>query len=179
MSGLSADVWFPVVTLVVGTILAGFFQQRADRRATDRDKEARREQRTDAARLRRIEFQRSTLLELQERVAEYLRATGEAHHADEMAARQTGAWHSNLLPEGVNNRIFVAQTSMTKLRERVKDEQIRSMVKKLTQICVDVLLTDSATRGRELMTAAGELSGSLNECIGEQLRTLDDLEETM
>jgi hypothetical protein len=63
--GVKPETWFPVVTLIVGAVGKGFGDFLNDKRKTKAEKEARHEQRLDALRLRRVEFQRSTLLDLQ------------------------------------------------------------------------------------------------------------------
>lgn len=88
MVGLAPEVWFPVVTLMGGAMIGVITQTITDWRTAERERLARLEQRQDAARDRRIEFQRATLLELRERVGELIRAAGEANHSDEMSLRK-------------------------------------------------------------------------------------------
>lgn len=79
--GVSPEIRFPVITLIVGVVLKGIFDAITDGRAERREKDARRALRLDAFRQRRDEFQRATLLELQEVVARLVRFAGRAHHA--------------------------------------------------------------------------------------------------
>ncbi|MDI6835818.1 MAG: hypothetical protein QMD99_08900 [Rhizobiaceae bacterium] len=80
--GIPSDVWFPVVTLIIGSVLKGLYDLMADQRVERREKAARLEMRHDAQMLRKTEFQRKTILELQEEVAKLARATGQMNHAD-------------------------------------------------------------------------------------------------
>ncbi len=94
-----------------------------------------------------------------------------------MVFKDTGKWRSTLLPEGVSHRFFLAQTSTIRLRERVSDEPIRQLAKELTNVCVEVGMADSQSKGRHWMIQAADISGVLNMRIGEQLRTLDNIED--
>src|SRR5215831_5411276 len=60
--GIPPETWFPVVTLITGVMLKAVFDMMTDRRTALREREARRDQRRDALRLKRVEFQRATLM---------------------------------------------------------------------------------------------------------------------
>jgi hypothetical protein len=83
--GLKPETWFPVITLIAGAGLTGILAFMADRRKLFGEKEARKDQRLDAARIRRIEFQHATLLELQEAMAKLARFAGQTYIHDFIA----------------------------------------------------------------------------------------------
>ena len=178
-SGITAATLLPVITLVIGAVLTALFQYFSDLRSDQREANSRREQRRDAAKLRRIEFQRATLLGLQDRVAELIRAYGKGHVADEAMFKQTGRWRTHLYPEGVSNEIFDVQREVTKLYVRVRDESVRRDVSTVIEAGVRAgLANDRDTAEREIMSA-GTVTGRINQRIGELLRTLDDEEDAL
>src|SRR4051794_25780939 len=109
--GVPPQVWFPVITLIIGAILKGIFDLVADYRRAHREREARREHRDEAISFRRAEFQRTTLLELQENVAILMRFAAQAHHHDVMAYRQSGKWQRALLSPELNEGSRKAQAT--------------------------------------------------------------------
>lgn len=115
--------WFPFLTLVLGYRLKTFEAWIQDKRTAVREREARDEARRDLRVTRRDAFQRDTLLELQDAVQKLGRGTAAAQHADEMTFRQSNVWRKELLPEDVNQQLFVAQRQTTLLSSRVRDER--------------------------------------------------------
>jgi hypothetical protein len=91
---------------------------------TQRDRAGRVEQRQD----QRDDFQRQTLLELQEAVARFGRAVGRANHRDWMIYKETGTWGQALLPGELDEEFLAAQVQLGLLRERVRDDQLRTLV---------------------------------------------------
>lgn len=77
----------------------------------------------------------------------------------------------------MSQRFFLAQTSSIKLRERVSDAPIRQLAKELSEVCVQATMAESQGRSRSWMIQAADISGVLNLRIGEQLRTLDNIED--
>ncbi|MGX5846914.1 hypothetical protein ACWGTO_07530 [Mesorhizobium sp. PL10] len=176
-AGLSPEVWFPVVTLVAGALIGAFTQILTDRRTAHRERIARLEQRQDAARTRRIEFQRVTLLELQDRAGDLARSAAKTFLADEAAHRETGVWRQNLVGEDVSNEFFIAQTTVVKLRERVLDDQVRELTTKLRDACVNTEQARSKDNAFRWLSQVSDLLRTLNVRIGEELRSLDSIED--
>lgn len=77
------------------------------------------------------EFQRVTLLGLQEAIHDSLRLSARAHHEDVMNFRRTGAWARQLLSEEVNEGLRLARRKVAVLNERVSDDSLRADVKSL------------------------------------------------
>lgn len=166
-----------MVTLVIGILLKGFYDSMADRRIARREKEARIETRRDAQLLRKAEFQRETILELQEQIARLARATGKLHHADIMDFRKTGVWGKGQFPDDANKNAFEATTQISVLRVRIDDEGIRETARKFTGACAVVALARSEDEAEtQLMFVTGMVEG-LNDQIGDVLRNLERIEE--
>src|SRR5688572_11116413 len=90
---IPVETWFPVVTLLAGTALGGILEALRDGRARQREDGARRHAIDEANRLRRMEFQRVSLLSLQDECTKLIRHIGQMHHHDLISFRQgKGAW---------------------------------------------------------------------------------------
>lgn len=174
---IPSQVWFPVVTLVAGTVLKGIFDALADKRTRLRERETRYDQRRDANALRRAEFQRTTLLELQETVSQLARATGQIHHHDRIAFRESGVWRQNLVPEVVDDGYLLATTRIGQLRVRVRDEQIRELAKDFTGACADAGYTRNEAEANAKIETVLELHQRLMERLGTVLRAIDEDED--
>lgn len=176
--GIKPEIWFPVITLILGAILKGVSDLIFDERKTKREKEARLEQRLDAIQLRRAEFQRSTLLDLQTTMQKLARATGRASHEDLMAFRNTGKkWGANSLSEEANLGAQQAHASIHMLRVRVNDKEIREAADKFSSTCARHVHCRSEAESDACMKEMSGHMTELNERIGEALRSLDNLED--
>jgi hypothetical protein len=176
-SGNLAAVILPIATLVMGFVIAVITDSIRDKRALAREREARRDQRRDSLLLRRADFQRHALLELQESAAQLARMTAASSHEDVMAFRKTKEWKKQLLSEALNEGLQKAQTKTSLLQVRVRDEQVRALSENLKSCCASIVLATSeshAEGGLQEMTAIVE---ALNRRIGLVLRTLDDDED--
>lgn len=167
--------WFPVATAFAG-YAAGFVTEWfRDSRTARREREARAEKRADDLRARRAEFQRQTLLDLQEAMFQLARAAVALHHQDAMTFRNTGVWGrqpvSDELSEG--HRAALARTNM--LVARVRDEDIRHLVGQLRAHSAEASISRSeADAGRCIASMMGAQEQA-NERVGEILRSLDEL----
>lgn len=175
--GVKPETWFPVITLLLGAVAKGVGDHLSDSRKTKAEREARHEQRLDAIQLRRVEFQRSTLLDLQSAMQKLARATGKASHEDTMAFRQTGVWGKNHVSEEANIGALEAHTLINILRVRVNDERIRVIADKFSSTCSHHVFCKSEEKSDACMREMSKHMVELNERIGEILRTLDNLED--
>jgi hypothetical protein len=154
-------------------------------RESEREREARREARREALSDQRRNFQRQTLLELQEAVQDLTRATGAMHHHDDMAFRRTGEWQRELLAEPLNEQLLLANRRVMLLAVRVRDDSLRATVQRFRGHCSDTLIvgrgsdSDSQLRAtsQAAMQSALPLVEQIHDRIGEILRTLDDEED--
>jgi hypothetical protein len=175
--GIKSETWFPVITLIIGAILKGIGDHFADVRKTNADKQARHEQRLDAIQLRRVEFQRSTLLDLQSAMQKLARATGKASHDDLMAFRNTGEWGKNSISEEANIGALEGHAEINVLRVRVSDNNIRTIADKFSKTCARHVYCKSRAQSDACMKEMSQYMMELNEKIGEALRTLDNMED--
>lgn len=177
MVDLPSAVWFPVVTLIVGAALKGLFDALTDRRALHREREARREQRLDAIRLRRTQFERETLLELQDVVLKLARHTGRGNYEDVVAHHKSGNWRKALLSDEVNKGSQEAQASLNRLRVRVRDEEIRRLAATFSETCAQVFMSSSKEAADEALARMSNQFIELQERVGDVLRSLDEYED--
>lgn len=169
---LTAAIWFPALTLVVGFLIASVTEWWRDLRISKRAREARKE----AIRERRIHFQRKTLLDLQEEMLKLIRTTGEMHRADNMAFRTTGAWQKQKIEENLDDRGFVANLQASKLGVRVRDELVRKLLEMVRSEAISTIDSRNPEDAECAIKNMQIASEKLNERIGELLRELDDEE---
>src|ERR1035441_9703685 len=130
-SGTTVPYWVPLVTVFVTFATVQLSDWLKDKRAHQREREARREARADAIIERRNQFQRESLLKLQEVAQQFVRSCGEMHHTDSMAFRAGGGWHKQPYPEDMDQRAHETNVRMTKLTIRVRDERVRELSSRL------------------------------------------------
>jgi hypothetical protein len=167
--------WFPVATAFAG-YAAGFVTEWfRDSRTARREREARAEKRADDLRARRAEFQRQTLLDLQEAMFQLARAAGTLYHQDVMTFRKTGVWGRQLVSDEVSegHRAALARTDM--LVARVRDEDIRHLVGQLRTRSGEVSTSRSEADAEGNIAAMMAAQEQANQRIGEVLRSLDEL----
>ncbi len=175
--GIEPKIWFPVVTLIVGGVLKGAGDLVTHRRTTDREREARQEQRRDTARIRRIDFQRTTLLELQEVSQGLVRSTVTLHLEDTEGFRKTGDWGKTPTSEVANEGARAGHAGLSKLQSRVRNEAVRRLAQELSSACTSVTTARSEEHANNAFRQMADAPIELNEQIGIVLRTLEDEED--
>jgi hypothetical protein len=175
--GVKPETWFPVITLIFGAVLKSIGDHFSDKRKTKAEKEARHEQRLDAIQLRRMEFQRSTLLDLQSAMQKLARATGKSHHEDLMAFRRTQKWGANGYSDEASTTSLENQAAINLLHVRVNDPNIREVASKFTNACARHVTCESKSDSDACMEEMSKHMKELNERIGEALRSLDNSED--
>lgn len=168
--------WFPVFTLLLGYLAAAITEYFRDRRTRTREREDRREQRVEAIRQQKSEFQRATLLELQGVVARLGRMTGGSHHHDVMAFRRSGVWQRTNIPEEFNEGQRQAIMDMVVLSPRVANGKIRELANDFKNTSALVLHCVSEAEAKSLMDSAMLKFEALHEHIGHELREIDQTE---
>jgi hypothetical protein len=155
------------------------------KRTLQRERETRDALRRDQLAERRANFQRETLLELQEAVQDLARATGASHHHDEMAYRQTGKWQRERLGEELDQQVTLANRRVLLLTVRVRDESLRNTIKEFRQLTNQTEAPNRNASDSELRDAsfaslqkAVPLIEQIHERVGKILRTLDDEESS-
>lgn len=161
----------PVVTLVVGWGLAQLGDERHDRRKVKREATAAQATRQVSVDNRRSDFQRETLLSLQEEMAHLARATGRLHHEDIMLHRNEGKpWGRMPLSEEWSDKQLAATVETNKLTVRIVDDELREAVGAFVSLCGDVGGANSDVHSFDLLKRAIEACGVATERIGILLR---------
>ena len=169
---IPADTWFPVVTLLFGTVLGGVLEALRDRRAIAREAAARAETRAEVDRLRRLEFQQSTLLALQDSVTDLIRHIGVIHHHDLVSYRLGAAekWGETPLPDKKDTDILATVQLVGKLRVRADDAKLRTMVSEITGVYSGVGLARSEENAEAILHRLPDLVLAFHERIGILIR---------
>jgi len=134
--------WLPVLTSLIGLVgvvvgywSAGLNDARRDRRAHEREREARASDANSAREARRHEFQLETLLELEDALQLMTRLTGRAVHFDHMQARR-GQYTQ--LPEQWSEEMHNNGVDVRRLTARVLEDDVRDAVPRFTKVCAEV-----------------------------------------
>jgi hypothetical protein len=172
--GIEPQTWFPVVTLVVGIAIKAISDALSESRAFLRNKETLLEERRETARAAHAEFQRTTLLDLQDECQKLARSTALVNHEDVMMYRRTSQWQKTLLSENANEGSRQAFANILKLRVRVADEGIRQCAKDFTSACASVANATSDSMSNKESNRASRLQEDLFEKIGIALRQIHD-----
>lgn len=118
------------------------------------------------------EFQRDTLIELQDAVHDELRAVALVFMADEAAYRETRTWGRKLLGEELNNRVHLAGRRTLLLCERVANDDLRRHLKSLRDLLTEVQMARDAAIAQNAHMDAMKMGTSVMEHIGVVLRSL-------
>ena len=186
---MATEWWVAVLSFASGsgvTLAVEYMRTlsaRADRRqAALERREDRETERLVRERERRLQLedehrasQRETLTELQDKLSDYIRRSGEAQHADQMAWRKAGepdSYPVSLLPDPLDIDLNTLQRRIQILAARTADEQIRSDVDALIGHVNESLLSTKADKAWRVGGQAAKEFGALNSLIGEKLRSL-------
>lgn len=185
---ITAVGWFPVLTLLLGFATNAISERFRDRRlsererataeaTTSREREAREANRRALLFERRTNFQRETLLNLQDAVVKLARATGRIHHLDSTEHRKTGKWGGQLFPDDLSESALQATANMMVLSPRVRDDRIRELATTFRNEAARVGICRGMQEATEAVSKMGASLQPLHEGIGEVLRKLDEDEE--
>jgi hypothetical protein len=177
MPEITTTTWFPVLTLLIGYGTKSLSDWIQNKRVITRDREAREAARHDQRVARRITFQRETLLELQEVSMQLGRATGKAHHLDEIAYCESNSWRKSLLPDDLDEGYRTAQARVLMLGVRVRDDNIRRLVDQLKQCSTATLFSAQRDDANRAMATMISVHDELHKRIGELLREIDSSDE--
>src|SRR5260370_30539930 len=176
MVDVTSSTWFPVVTLVTGYIMKVVSDRLEHSRILQRERENRKEMRRIQLAERRADFQRQTLLDLQEALQDFARAAGAAHHSDLMALKKTGTWGQELLPKETDDNLLTANRRCLTLGVRVRDESARNLVESFRTHTNSISLKSNKKEAQDELTMSAQILETLQKRIGELLHKLDDEE---
>ncbi len=133
----------------------------------------------DQAKDRRINFQRETLLDLQDAVMQLSRAAGSVYHHHFAAHARTAEWHKEPLPDDLNESFRLSQVRTSVLAARVRDESVRQLVQVAKSEATAIAITDRGTESIRAFAGASATCDRLNDRIGELLREMDDESDSL
>jgi hypothetical protein len=166
------EVWLPLLTFVLGFGSSLAAEWLRDARVTRRERVARQEMGMLQQAERRAEFQRETLLNLQEALDSYVRSAFRAWHHDIMARRSGEPWHETPLPSELDEALREANVRTMILAARVEDERLRELVKEIKTTCDMMMLHGAPEHVEEISRTASRLHDESNERVGVILRGL-------
>jgi hypothetical protein len=171
---LDTGALLPVVTLVIGYLLKSSSDWVQHRRTLNRDRETRQADRSAQLAERRTDFQRQTLLDLQEAVMDVARTTGAMHHHDQMGYRNTGQWQRALYPADLDAAAAAAMRHTSILMVRVRDVFVRELVRRFREHSARVTTRASKEVSESELAEMATVFEELQHRIGELLRQIDD-----
>lgn len=157
---------------LIGYTLAGKNEARRDRRAAEAASSARIEERVSAAVRERHEFQRETLLALQDAIQLMARLAGRAMHFDHMQARE-GKYTQ--LPDRFSEEMQANGVDVNRLQSRILDDELRASVDRFRRAGIEATLDPRryvGLKGEGLESAALH---ALTKFGDEVTRVMDDL----
>lgn len=167
------------ISVVVGGILTMLAAWIADKRLTERERERRREERRERFVIRRTDFQRQTLLDLQVAAQKLLRTTGAMLYQDLLAASKSGEWQTqkfgeDLFGNGLSNEHLLHNTETMLLASRVHDDSVRSLANELRDHSAKISMSPNQQIAEERMTSAAKVQQVLIDRIGQLVREMDE-----
>ncbi|MBN9602893.1 MAG: hypothetical protein J0G33_08175 [Afipia felis] len=177
MADFTTTTWFPVLTLLLGYSAKSLSDWVDFKRTVRREREARAESRRDKISERRNDFQRATLLELQEVAHRLGRMAYQANHYDEAAFRRDPVnWQKQLLPEETSEGFREAQARASLLSARVLDDEARAYLEEFRTCCTGVVFSMERDASRRALGQLDPLHQRFNLHVGELLRNIDSAE---
>jgi len=119
---------------LAGYWLSGRHDEARDKRALEREETARKADRADRLKEQRHEWQRQTLLDLQDELQKLARATGRILHQDLMTVRQRGGVFQ-IGDAALNDESLAAEVAVQKLRARILADDLRALVGDFVNFC--------------------------------------------
>lgn len=170
-------VWIATtVSVIAGGVLTMFAAWLADRRLTQRDRERRREERHERFVIRRNDFQRETLLALQNASQWLLRTTAAMHHQDVVEHRKTGQWQRQQFGDDLSNDHLKLTTETMLLASRIRDDDVRALADRLRDRASVVSISSDHNEAESRMMAAADTQQALIQRIGQLVRELDEID---
>ena len=160
-------------TAMIGYIAMRFLDAKKDERAYQREKAARDDARRDKQRERRNDFQRATLLELQDMAIRHMQNLSKLHAIDRKNLREHGERFVEPYPAELDQATMLSGATVSKLRVRVSDDEARSLIDQITAAAASsIFMTDDEFR--EMDTNITFAFDRFNKRVGVLLRTMDE-----
>ncbi len=174
MADNSEIQWFPVVTLLLGFVssaVVDFLKDFRNSKAAFREKVDEREY---LAKHKRNEFQFENLIAVQDSIARFLRANGEAQHHDTIEYHKSGTWGHSQINSELNQRLLDENVLLIKLSSRVHNEEVRSLIGELRKMHTNNIFTKNEKDSMAAMSEMAKIAGNLHDIIGQEVRKFPD-----
>jgi hypothetical protein len=102
------------------------------------------------------------------------REAGEMHFADLQASRRGLAWRGQPFPEDLDARAFDTKVKMTKLAVRVRDNDIRALLKVLSGECDRIVYATSEAASKQILDQLINTHERVNSLMGVAILSLED-----
>ncbi|MGE4294089.1 MAG: hypothetical protein AB7E49_00100 [Campylobacterales bacterium] len=120
---------------------------------------------------RQREFQRKTLLELQDVANELDRSVGLTFRADHQFYKENKEWGKGLIPEGLSEKDRLNRVRFLTLVERVSDDKLRTRLKEFNKLLLNIQRAKTYDEALAHLKEATQESGATREYMGEVLRS--------
>lgn len=177
-TAVASTTWFPVVTLILGAVLKSLADWLTNLWASKREREARNQQRRDALLLKRAEFQRATLIELQDELGKYGRLCGQFYLKDATLYREKGSWGQPHTTDEIGEALRVSTGALQRLRVRVHDQSVRQQTATLIDVSGQIIFASHEAAAIDALQRMMEIAANINEAVGTALRALDEIEDS-
>lgn len=175
MPDIPRELWFVALGAAltfVGEWLRDLRFGRREREARAAEAAARSEVVTEERARRRDEFQRATLLDLQDAAMRLARTVGAMYGVELRGYRQTGKWGATVGDElSEENRVGNQQTTL--LTVRVLDDEVRALMREYKNATSTCALAGSKEEADAALALAIQTFDRMNERIGVLLRQLN------
>jgi hypothetical protein len=172
LTGLPTEVWFPTFTLVLGAAVQWFGDIFKENRSSKRERQARSDERAEITRIRDCEFQHDMLIKLQDSSVTLARLTAKAHFIDTLAARKSGTWGKQLLPDTLDEELRLSQVDLYRFKVRIADGEVRELATSLANISGKCAAAKTENESELILGTMSNTLGELQEKIGVVLRNL-------
>jgi hypothetical protein len=119
---------------------------------------------------RRRDFQRDTLLELQQVIVDFMRVYGRMEVVRRVAFNETGVWGNGPLPEDVNEGSRERLVRVYLLVERLDNADLRESVVEYARDLVQMSLCRDEREAQSIMTLAADRYPQIQHAVGQALR---------
>lgn len=117
------------------------------------------------------EFQRETIIQIQDVLLECMRNAVKTHMQDLESFSKGGEWGNGLLTEDVNEGTLQSNRKLIILIERVADGELRSKLKDIYAAINKVPLARTKTESDRYLSHMSELSSGVMDILGSVLRS--------
>jgi hypothetical protein len=170
----TVSYWLPLITAFGGLVSGVILEWLRDKRTYGREREAREAARRDARTQKRNEFQRQTLLDLQDSVMKLMQTTAAAHQSDMTQYGKNGIWQKVRYSDEINKDSQFANAQSAILGVRERNDDVRELLQLLKSETTTVVRAKSREESEKAIQSVGRLFVSLNDQIGRVLRSMDD-----